>query len=147
MRDNKDIKFWILISASIILLMLLLIGQTYSLINYEMAVTLGLQESVQEVGEIGIVWAKGFAFADSFVYIPLLLLGTVGLLKRKKWGLNAMFGSCAISVYWPVVHLHAIYEGKDVFTLNHEKYITFPIILTLIILYGIWGMWYLYNNK
>ena len=147
MRDNNGIRFWILISTSIIILTLLLIGQTYSLINYEMAVTLGLQESVQEVGEIGIVWAKGFAFADTFVYIPLLLLGIIGLLKRKKWGLYAMFGSCAISVYWPIVHLFAIYKGKDVITLNHEKYVFFPIILSLILLYGLWGMWYLYKNK
>ena len=100
--NNKNgVGFWILISAGILLLLLLLVGQTFSLINYEAAVTYGLQESVQEVSEVGIAFAKGFAFADTLVYIPLLLLGIVGLLKRKKWGVYLMFASCAISVYWP----------------------------------------------
>jgi len=128
-------------------MLFLLAGQTFSLINYNTAVALGLQESVEEVSEVGIAFAKGFAFADTIAYIPLLLIGIIGLLKRTKWGFYALFASCAISVYWPLVHLYAIYIGRDVITLHPEKYVTFPITLSFIILYGLWGMWYLYTNQ
>lgn len=146
-NNKKGVGFWILISAGLLLLLFLLVGQTFSLINYEVAVAFGLQETVQEIGEVGIAFAKGFAFADTLVYIPLLLLGIVGLLKRKKWGVYLMFASCAISVYWPLVHLYAIYIGKNAIVLDSEKYISFPITLSLIIIYGLWGMWYLYRNQ
>jgi len=146
-NKKRGIGFWILVCFSIILLIFLLIGQTFSLFNYQAAVSSGLQESVEEVSEVGIAFAKGFAFGDSIAYIPFLFLGIIGLLKRKKWGKYMMFASCAISVYWPVVHLYAIYIGKDVIILHPEKYITFPITLSIIILYGLWGMWYLYKNQ
>ena len=139
--------FWILISFSILLLLFLLIGQTFSLFNYEAAVAMGLQETEEEIGKIGIAFAKGFALGDTIIYIPLLLFGIIGLLKRKIWGVYLMFGSCAISVYWPIVHLYAIYVGKDVITLHPEKYISFPITLSIIIIYGILGMLYLYKNQ
>ena len=147
MNNKKGVGFWILISVGLLLLLFLLVGQTFSLINYEAAVAYGLQESVQEVSEVGIAFAKGFAFADTVAYIPLILLGIIGLLKRKKWGVYMMFASCAISVYWPLVHLYAIYIGKDVFALDPEKYVSFPITLSLIIIYGVWGMWYLYKKQ
>ncbi|WP_406669947.1 hypothetical protein V7O67_09645 [Methanolobus sp. ZRKC4] len=40
-------------------------GQTFSLIDYDLTVSLGLQESAEEVGEVGVSWAKGVAFADT----------------------------------------------------------------------------------
>lgn len=147
MDYKRNLGLKILIITSIVLMLFLLSGQTFSLINYKAAVDLGLQESVEEVTEVGIAFAKGFAFADTIAYIPLLLIGIIGLLKRTKWGLYAMFASCAISVYWPLAHLYAIYIGIDVIILHPEKYVSFPIILSFIILYGLWGMWYLYNNQ
>jgi len=147
MNKKRRIGFWPLISIGILLVIFLIVGQTLSLINYDLAISLGLQESEEEVGSIGIAFAKGFAFGDTIFYIPLLILGIIGLLKRTKWGVYAMFASCAISVYWPLVHLYAIYIGIDVIILHPEKYVSFPITLSFIILYGLWGMWYLYTNQ
>jgi len=147
MNKKRRIGFWSLISIGILLGVFLIVGQTFSLINYDLAIALGSQESEQEIGKVGIAFGKGFAFSDTVIYIPLLIAGIIGLLKGKKWGLYAMFGSLAISVYWPIVHLFAIYVGRDVITLNPDKYVSFPIVLSLIILYGLWGMWYLYKNQ
>jgi hypothetical protein len=147
MNNKRGLSFWILILVAVLLVLFLLVGQTFSLINYEVAVAYGLQESVQEVSEVGIAFAKGFAFADTVAYIPMFLLGIVGLLKGKKWGVYLMFAGCAISIYWPLVHLYAIYIGKDIIALDPEKYVSFPITLSLIIIYGIWGMWYLYKKQ
>lgn len=146
MNKKRRIGFWTLISVGILLGIFLIVGQTFSLINYDLAIALGLQESEQEVGKVGIAYGKGFAFSDTVIYIPLLIAGIIGLLKGKKWGLYSMFGSLAISVYWPIVHLYAIYIGRNVFALHPDKYISFPITLSLILIYGLWGMWYLYNN-
>ena len=137
----------ILTGASILLGIFLIVGQSYSLLDYDSAVALGLQESEKEVGKVGIAFAKGFAFGDTILYVPMLLAGIIGLLKRKKWGVYVMSASCALSVYWPLVHLYAIYIGRDVIVLHPEKYVSFPITLSIIILYGLWGMWYLYQNQ
>ena len=147
MNKKRRIGFWSLISIGILLGIFLIVGQTFSLINYDLAIALGLQESEQEVGKVGIAFGKGFAFSDTVFYIPLLIAGIIGLLKGKKWGLYSMFGSLAISVYWPIVHLYAIYIGRNVIVLNPDKYISFPIILSLIIIYGLWGMRLLYNHQ
>ena len=147
MDFRKNTSYWILISVSILLTFFLLIGQTYSLINYDSAVKHGLQESVEEIGNVGIAFAKGFAFGDTLIYIPLLIVGITGFLKKKKWGFFSLFGSLAISVYWPLVHLYAIFIERDAINLASEKYISYPIVLSLIIIYGIWGMIYLYKNQ
>ncbi len=141
------IGFRLLIGISVLLTLFLIVGQTFSLIDYDWAVALGLQESEKEVGKVGIAFAKGFAFGDTLFYLPLLILGIIGLLKSKKWGFYFMLGSLAISVYWPIVHLYTIYIGRNVLSLQPDKYVSFPITLSLIISYGLWGMWYLYKNQ
>ena len=147
MNKKRNIGFWILISIGILLSLMFLVGQTLSLFNYDLTVKLGLQESVEEIGKVGIAYAKGFAFGDTIFYIPLLIIGIIGLIKRKSWGLYSMFGSLAITVYWPVVHLFTISIERTAITLTPEKYISYSIILPLIAIYGLWGMWYLYKNQ
>ncbi|MDB4271050.1 hypothetical protein N9896_03030 [bacterium] len=146
MKNKKIVSFWVLISAAIVLILFLTAGQTFSLINYNLAIDLGLQESENEIGKVGIAFAKGFAFGDTIFYIPMLVLGILGLIKGKKWGAFFMFGGLAISVYWPIVHLYTIYIETDAIVLNPDKYISFPIILSLITIYGLWGISYLYKN-
>ena len=146
MKNAKN-GFWLLIGAGILLAILLLVGQSYSLIAYNSAVTLGLQESVEEVGNVGVAFAKGFAFGDTFFYLPFLIGGIIGLLKGKQWGNNLMLISLAITVYWPPVHLYAIYVDQEAFELGPDKYLSYSIILPIIVVYGLWGMWYLTRNQ
>jgi len=147
MESKKGVGFWALITVAIVLVVFLIMGQTLSLIDYDLALSLGLQESEKEIGKVGIAFAKGFAFGDTIFYIPLLVLGILGLLKGKKWGTVLMHSALGISVYWPMVHLYAIYIDTEAITLNPEKYISFPIVLTLITIYGLWGTYYLYKNS
>ncbi len=141
------IGFRLLIIIGVFLVVMFLIGQTTALLNYEYVVSIGMQESEQEITNVGIAFAKGFAFGDTMIYIPLFIIGAVGLLKKKSWGIFSMFGAFAITVYWPLVHLYAIYVGRDGLNLSDDKYLSYSIILPLIIIYGLWGMWYLYKNK
>ncbi len=143
---NKDKSFRVLITIASILVLFLLSGQTLGVFNYDLAVVIGMQESENEIGKVGIAFAKGFGFADTAIYIPLIVSGIIGLLKKKRWGKYSMFGALAISVYWPLVHLYAIFIDRASITLHSEKYIYYPIILSLIVIYGLWGMRYLYKN-
>jgi len=143
---NKDKSFWVLITVASILVVMFLAGQTLGVFNYDLAVSIGMQESENEIGKIGIAFAKGFGFADTVIYIPLLVIGIIGLLKEKRWGKYTMFGGLAISAYWPLVHLYAIFIDRVSITLLPEKYIYYPIILSLIVIYGLWGMRYLYKK-
>ncbi|WP_406669948.1 hypothetical protein V7O67_09655 [Methanolobus sp. ZRKC4] len=75
-----------------------------------------------------------------------MFLGIVGLLKRRSWGFYSMFAALAITAYWPIVSLATVFIGRDILNLNPDKYVSYSIILPLIIIYGLWGMWYLYKN-
>ena len=148
MNNEKGSKsFWILISIAILLVIMFLAGQTLSLFNYDLTVRLGLAESENEIGKGGVAFLKGYAFGDTIFYMPLLILGIVGLIKSKKWGFYSMFGALAISVYWPATILYAIFIERTAITLQADKYISFSILLPLIMIYGLWGMWYLYENN
>jgi len=57
MSKKRGFGFWVLILTSILLSLFLVVGQTFSLFNYEAAVAFGLQESVEEVTQVGIAFA------------------------------------------------------------------------------------------
>ena len=144
---EKSLGFRTLIFIGIFLNIMLVAGQTFSLIDYDLTVSLGLQESAAEITDAGIAFAKGFAFGDTVLYIPLFVLGIVGLLKQRPWGFFSMFGALAVTAYWPAVNLFAVYAGRDTMHLAADKYISYSILLPLIALYGLWGMWFLYVNR
>ena len=58
-----------------------------TIINYDFAVSIDLQEPVSEITEIGVALNKGFGFGDTVFYIPLFVIGIIGLVKRKVLGL------------------------------------------------------------
>ena len=82
-KMKNKIGFWILIVFGILLSLLLLCGQTLALFDYDLMVKLGLQEPKAEVGRVWIAYASGFALGDTVIYLPMLLIGIIGLLKNK----------------------------------------------------------------
>ncbi len=145
--EKSEKGYWVLIIIAVFLVITFLLGQTLSLFNYELTVKMGLQESKEEIREVGIAFLKGYAFSDTVIYIPLLIIGIFGLLKSKKWGLYSMFGALAISVYWPAAILYSVFTGRESINLGADKYLSFSILLPLIMIYGLWGMWYLYKKN
>jgi hypothetical protein len=139
--------YWALITIGVLLNLMILVGQTGALIDYDFTVSIGMQESTEEVTDVGVAWAKGFGFGDTVIYIPLFIAGIIGTLMQRKWGLPAMFGALAITAYWPMVCLFTVFIGKGAINLSPEKYTSFSILLPSISLYGLWGIWYLYKNQ
>ena len=145
--NNKMYDFWILIGIGIILNVFYLFGQTSAIINYDFAVSIQLQEPVNDVTEVGVALNKGFGLGDTLVYIPLFILGIVGLLKKTSLGLFAMLGAMAITIYWPIVALSTLYYAYDSPGWHFSDYTSYTILLSLIVIYGIWGFVYLYKNR
>lgn len=148
---NETIKkrtgFWFLIGFGILLNVVYVLGQTMAIINYDFAVSIDLQEPANEITEIGVASNKGFGFGDTVFYIPLFVIGIVGLLKRTTLGLFAMLGAMAVTVYWPIVGLSTVFFAKGAPGWHFTDYTSYSILLSIIALYGIWGFWFLYKKR
>lgn len=144
---KRTTGFWILVSIGVILNLIYLLGQTMAIINYDFAVSIELQEPVNEITEVGVASNKGFGFGDTFFYMPLFVVGIIGLLKKSAWGLYAMFGAMAITIYWPLVGLSTVFYAKGAPGWHFADYTSYSILLTSIAIYGIWGLWFLYTNR
>ncbi len=147
MSNKRTIGFWIIMIVGALLLLMLILGQTMSFINYDFAVSIGLQESKEIVGEMGVAVNKGFGVGDTIIYIPLLVFGLTGLWLKKMWGVFAMASALAITAYWPMVCIFFLLFAKGTVGFNFTNFISYTIMLTLITLYGLWGLWYLCTHR
>jgi hypothetical protein len=148
---NETIKrttgFWILIGIGILLNVMYLLGQTMAIINYDFAVSIELQEPLADITAVGVALNKGFGFGDTFFYMPLFVVGIIGLLKRSALGVYTMFGAMAVTVYWPIVGLSTVFYAKGSPGWHFTDYISYSILLSLIAFYGLWGSWFLYRKR
>ena len=147
MSNKRTIGFWIMMIIGILLLLMLILGQMMAFVNYDFAVSIGLQESKDIIGEMGIAVNKGFGVGDTIIYIPLLVFGLMGLWFRKIWGVFAMTSALAITAYWPMVCIFFLLYARGTPGFNFTDFASYTIMLTLITLYGLWGLWYLYKNR
>jgi hypothetical protein len=118
-----------------------------SFVDYDFAVSVGLQESEDIVGEMGVAINKGFGVGDTIIYIPILVIGLKGLWSRKMWGVFAMAGVFAITAYWPMVCIFFLLFARGTPGFSFTNFTSYTIILTLITLYALWGLWYLYTHR
>ena len=147
MKKSTLYQLRFLIALAVFLTIMYLIGQTMAMFNYAWTVSVGLQEPADQVTEIGVAFNKGFGFGDTIVYIPLLFIGIVGLIKRTRIGIYAMFGAMAITSYWTTVALSALYFAKETPGWGFVDYGSYTPLLTFICLYGLWGMIFLFRNS
>lgn len=147
MKTNRTFAFWFLIGIGVLLNVIYLLGQTMAIINYDFAVSLGLQEPASEMTDVGVALNKGFGLGDTFVYIPLFVIGIIGLLKRSAIGIYTMLGAMGITIYWPVVCLATLFYAKGSTGWGFTDYTSYTILLSVIAIFGTWGLYYLYANR
>ena len=70
--------------------------------NYDLAVSLGLQEKPDEMTDFGVQVNRAFGAADTVVYLPLIVISLVGLILRKRWSLLVTAAFFGASAYWTV---------------------------------------------
>lgn len=79
--------------------------QMYSLINWEGAIELGLQNDSFNGGEVERALAnveRGVALADMVWAFPLTIVALIGILRKKQFGMFAAMMNFAICVYFPL---------------------------------------------
>ena len=88
MQDSKrPIAFWVIVCFMSVSLVLLLMGQTMALVDYDFVVEFGLQEGVNDVSHYGVQVNRAFGVGDTIIYIPLIVFSIIGLILRKRWSL------------------------------------------------------------
>ncbi len=136
---------WIAILA-LILICLAWLMQLYSLIDWEGAVKLGVQNEsfTGDMAERAIADVeRGVAIADIIWALPITIIAFIGLLREKFIGFIAAMMAFAICIYFPL--FYAFRESMS-----------FDIVLVAIFswavpsLLGIYGLWinrYLFNTN
>jgi hypothetical protein len=92
---------------------------------------------------VGTAFWYGFAFGDLATYIPLLGAGLIAVWKRMPWAPAVAGAALGITIYWPVVSLAAVIKARDAagWALGDET--AYWIVLPAIIVWGLWGLWWL----
>lgn len=135
--------FWVIVAFLAVSLVMLLVGQTGGLIDYGWAVDLGLQESVDEIGEYGKQVGRSFGGGDTVVYVPLMAVSLIGLLLRRRWSLFTAAAVMGISTYWTatVLFMLALLPGVPTYELTPGPGYLVPVSLYFVV--GVWGLLYL----
>ena len=140
---KRRISFWVIIVFLIVSMILLLMGQTMAIFNYEFAVKLGLQEDVKEVSTFGVQVNRAFGAGDTFVYIPLMAISLVGLFLKRRWSLVATAAVMGISAYWATTVAFMLIFLQGVPNYNLLPGPEYWLFIGAYIIIGVWGMMYL----
>ena len=81
---QRSIGFWIIVAFLAASVVLMLVGQTLGVFNYELAARMGLQEKPEEMTDFCVQVNRAFGAADTIVYLPLIVISMVGLILRKR---------------------------------------------------------------
>lgn len=128
---------WIALAA-ILLSFIAWFMQAYSLINWESAVSLGLQNGSFEgdAAEKALaIKERGEAIADLLWPLPLSILAIYGLLKTRFLGFVASMMEFAICLYFPLFYVFQMWE-------THPETVLGAIFLWAIpSIAGMTGLW------
>jgi hypothetical protein len=131
------IGIWIALLA-IILTLLAWAMQTYSLINWEGALELGLQNESFNGDPVEQALAdveRGVALADIFWALPITIIALIGVLRKRLYGFVAAMMVFAICVYFPLVFAFHRWDSHMMTALAAIILFAIPSLL------GIFGLW------
>ena len=139
---KRPVPFWIIIVFLIVSIVLLLMGQTMAIFNYEFAVKLGLQEDVKEISEFGVQINRAFGVGDTVVYIPLMVISLVGLFLKKRWSLITTAATMGISAYWATTAAFMLLFLSGAPNYDFEPGPEYWLFIGTYIIFGVWGVIY-----
>ncbi len=136
-KNNRyPLGIWIAI-VTLILIFLAWLMQAYSLLDWEAAVDLGVQNErfTGDAAERAIADVeRGVAIADIVWALPLTIVAFVGLLRKKYIGFITALMVFAICVYFPLFYLFR--ESMDT-----ETVLAAVLLWAIPSLLGIVGLW------
>ena len=141
--EKRPISFWVIIVFLVVSMILLLMGQTMAVFNYDFAVRLGLQEDVKEVSEFGVQINRAFGAGDTFVYIPLMAISLIGLFLKRRWSLVTTAAVMGISAYWAATVAFMLIFLRGVPNYDLVPGPEYWLFIGAYIIIGVWGVVYL----
>lgn len=142
-QKNRPVAFWIFIIFLALSIVLMLIGQTMSIFNYDLTVELGLQESPEQVGQFGVQVNRAFGVSDTIVYIPLLIASLIGLWFKKRWALIVTGATTGVSAYWSVTVSFILLLLQGTSGYNYLPPPEIWLFVGAYLTFGVWGTTYL----
>ncbi|MCP4219033.1 MAG: hypothetical protein GY765_30645 [bacterium] len=135
---RRPLGVWLAIIALLLLLVIGFGGQAYSLMDWDGAVDMGLQNdrfSGDSVERTLAKVEKGVCIADMIWPLPILLLALFGLFKRKFYGFAAGLMGLSIGGYFPLFFLFQRWD-------THLETVILALCLFALPSYlGIIGLW------
>jgi hypothetical protein len=125
----------------IFLTVMVLLGQTTAVFDYEFAVGLSLQEDVGLIGPHAVQFNRAFGAADTVVYVPLLAAAIIGLLRRRRWAYGLAAAVMGISLYWPAAcaFMMLFMEGQPGYRFPLSP--SYLAIFGAVMLFAAWGLY------
>ena len=127
---------WVALIA-LTLILLAWIMQAYSLLDWEGAIRLGIQnESFSgDAAERAIADVeRGIAIADILWALPITIIAYIGLLRKKIIGFIAAMMVFAVCVYFPLFYAFRL-------SMNSEIVLAAIFLWAIPSLHGIYGLW------
>lgn len=112
--------------------------QAFSLIDWERAVDLGLQNERFTGNEVELAWALeswGVAVADMIWALPIWVIALIGITRKRTYGFAAGLMEFAIGIYFPLVF------SFQRWNLHRETAIIALILWVPMSILGIAGLW------
>jgi hypothetical protein len=122
-------------------------GQSGAVVSYDKVAEWGLQDPRALVDPVIVQVNRGIGLADTIVMLPLFIVATIGLLRRRFYGAVASWLVFGMTLYWPLVYWcsQGFYAEAGIL---HQPTSIFAIVLpgSLLLIAG-WGSWYLSRNR
>jgi len=142
-QKKRPMAFWVVIIVMSLSVILLLLGQTMAVFNYEFVVSLGMQEDVNEISEFGVQLNRAFGAGDTLIYIPLIVLSIIGLSLKKRWALFISAAVMGVSLYWTTIAVFLFWFLESVPNYSFIPGTEYWIFIAFYLIFGLWGLWYL----
>ncbi|MBC8478501.1 hypothetical protein H8D51_03045 [bacterium] len=135
--------FWIFVVFLALSIVLMLVGQTMCVFNYDFTVRYGLQESLEQVSEYGVQVNRAFGAGDTVVYVPLLMASLVGLWLKKRWSLLATAAAAGVSAYWSLTIIFSLLFLPGTPGYSYTPGFEIWSFVGTFALFGVWALFYL----
>jgi hypothetical protein len=139
---NKSIgRFPLGVWIALVALLILFLAwgmQAYSLLDWDGAVDIGLQEARFTGDAVERAWAQadwGVAAADMIWPLPIAIVALIGLLRKRFFGFAAGLMEFAVGVYFP------LFFAFQKWPTNSDTAIAAISLWTIPSLLGIIGLW------
>lgn len=137
----------VIIGVHLFSLVIWLVGQTGAVVAYDTVAGWGLQDSRALIDPVIVEVNRAIGLADTIIMLPLFVVATIGLLRRRFYGVVTSWLAFGMTLYWPVVFWcsQGFYAAAGI---RHQSLSAPTIILpATLMLIAVWGTWYLARNR